>query len=99
MDVPAETTGPGDDALTSSQAARRDRIVTAALGLAAAGGFDAVQMREVAARAVLESIGIPVVPAQLVTSSTEAAQAAARCGSAVARPTSRSCSGTSSTTP
>ncbi len=40
-----------DDALTESQAARRDRILDAALELAAAGGFDSVQMREVAARA------------------------------------------------
>jgi len=40
-----------DDALTESQAARRGRILDAALELAAAGGSDAVQMREVAARA------------------------------------------------
>ncbi|MFM7067862.1 MAG: TetR family transcriptional regulator [Actinomycetes bacterium] len=40
-----------DDVLTTSQIARRDRITTAALELAAEGGFDAVQMREVAARA------------------------------------------------
>ena len=37
--------------LTRSQQARRDRIVAAAVELAASGGFDAVQMREVAARA------------------------------------------------
>ena len=40
-----------DDALTESQAARRGRILDAALDLAADGGFDSVQMREVAARA------------------------------------------------
>jgi len=40
-----------DDTLTESQAARRDRILGAALELSAEGGFDAVQMREVAARA------------------------------------------------
>jgi TetR/AcrR family transcriptional regulator, cholesterol catabolism regulator len=36
------------EALTRSQAARRDRVVTAALELASAGGYDAVQMRDVA---------------------------------------------------
>jgi AcrR family transcriptional regulator len=40
-----------DASLTQSQAARRDRIVAATVELAAEGGFDAVQMREVAARA------------------------------------------------
>ena len=40
-----------DDSLTESQAARRGRILDAALDLSAEGGFDAVQMREVAARA------------------------------------------------
>ena len=40
-----------DDTLTESQAARRGRILDAALELSAEGGFDAVQMREVAARA------------------------------------------------
>ena len=40
-----------DDSLTESQAARRGRILDAALELSAEGGFDAVQMREVAARA------------------------------------------------
>jgi AcrR family transcriptional regulator len=37
--------------LTKSQAARRQRVVTAALALGADGGYDAVQMREVAAHA------------------------------------------------
>ena len=37
--------------LTKSQAARRQRVVTAALSLGADGGYDAVQMREVAAHA------------------------------------------------
>jgi TetR/AcrR family transcriptional regulator, cholesterol catabolism regulator len=36
------------ETLTTSQAARRDRVVTAALQLAAEGGYDAVQMRDVA---------------------------------------------------
>lgn len=40
-----------DDTLTESQAARRGRILDAALELSAGGGFDGVQMREVAARA------------------------------------------------
>ena len=40
-----------DDTLTESQAARRGRILDAAHELSAEGGFDAVQMREVAARA------------------------------------------------
>jgi TetR/AcrR family transcriptional regulator, cholesterol catabolism regulator len=38
-------------ALTKSQAARRQRVVAAALSLGADGGYDAVQMREVAAAA------------------------------------------------
>jgi AcrR family transcriptional regulator len=37
--------------LTSSQAARRDRVIRAALELASEGGYDAVQMRDVVARA------------------------------------------------
>ncbi len=39
------------DALTSSQAARRQRVLQAALQLGAEGGYDAVQMRDVAALA------------------------------------------------
>jgi TetR/AcrR family transcriptional regulator, cholesterol catabolism regulator len=37
--------------LTRNQAARRERVVRAALELAANGGYDVVQMRDVAARA------------------------------------------------
>ena len=37
--------------LTKSQAARRDRVIEAARGLASEGGYDAVQMRAVADRA------------------------------------------------
>jgi len=37
--------------LTKSQAARRERVVRAALELGADGGYDAVQMRDVATRA------------------------------------------------
>jgi TetR/AcrR family transcriptional regulator, cholesterol catabolism regulator len=37
--------------LTKSQAARRDRVIRAAFELGAEGGYDAVQMRDVAARA------------------------------------------------
>ena len=37
--------------LTKSQAARRQRVVAAALELGSEGGYDAVQMRDVAARA------------------------------------------------
>jgi TetR/AcrR family transcriptional regulator, cholesterol catabolism regulator len=36
--------------LTKSQAARRERVIRAALELAAEGGYDAVQMRDVASR-------------------------------------------------
>src|SRR4029453_10121938 len=36
------------DDLTSSQAARRQRVIDAALELGSAGGYDAVQMRDVA---------------------------------------------------
>jgi TetR/AcrR family transcriptional regulator, cholesterol catabolism regulator len=39
------------NALARSQAARRRRVIDAALRLAAAGGFEAVQMRDVAAEA------------------------------------------------
>lgn len=49
--MPSTTSDPTDPTLTRSQQARRDRIVAAAVELAAGGGFDAVQMREVAARA------------------------------------------------
>jgi AcrR family transcriptional regulator len=39
------------DTLTRSQAARRRRVIDAALSLAAQGGYDAVQMRDVATTA------------------------------------------------
>ena len=39
------------ETLTANQAARRGRVLDAALELAAEGGYDAVQMRDVAARA------------------------------------------------
>src|SRR5690242_582952 len=39
------------DQLTKSQAARRQRVIAAALELATEGGYDAVQMRDVATRA------------------------------------------------
>jgi TetR/AcrR family transcriptional regulator, cholesterol catabolism regulator len=39
------------DALTRSQVARRGRVLEAALELASEGGYDAVQMRDVATRA------------------------------------------------
>jgi AcrR family transcriptional regulator len=39
------------DRLTTSQAARRQRVIRAALDLASEGGYDAVQMRDVAQRA------------------------------------------------
>ena len=42
---------PAAPVLTKSQAARRDRVIRAALELGAEGGYDAVQMRDVAARA------------------------------------------------
>lgn len=41
---------PGET-LTTNQAARRQRVIEAAMELAAEGGYDAVQMRDVAARA------------------------------------------------
>ena len=48
-DLPAtaEPTLRGDQ-LTKSQAARRQRVIAAALDLSSAGGYDAVQMRDVA---------------------------------------------------
>ncbi|MBM3671821.1 MAG: TetR/AcrR family transcriptional regulator [Actinobacteria bacterium] len=39
------------EALTPNQAARRSRVIDAAMALAAEGGYDAVQMRDVATRA------------------------------------------------
>lgn len=42
---------PTVDTLTKSQAARRQRVILAALDLAAEGGYEAVQMRDVAGRA------------------------------------------------
>ena len=42
---------PAPEVLTRSQHARRTRVVEAAMELAAEGGYDAVQMRDVAARA------------------------------------------------
>jgi TetR/AcrR family transcriptional regulator, cholesterol catabolism regulator len=44
-EVPAK-----EDQLTKSQAARRGRVIRAAIELAAEGGYEAVQMRDVAAR-------------------------------------------------
>jgi TetR/AcrR family transcriptional regulator, cholesterol catabolism regulator len=46
--MPTETSA--GSALTRSQAARRERVIRAAQELAAEGGYDAVQMRDVAAR-------------------------------------------------
>ncbi len=48
---PPTSTGVAPTALARSQAARRRRLLDATLQLAAAGGFDAVQMRDVAAAA------------------------------------------------
>jgi AcrR family transcriptional regulator len=45
------STAEAADALTKSQAARRQRVLRAALELASEGGYDAVQMRDVATRA------------------------------------------------
>jgi AcrR family transcriptional regulator len=47
--MPAATHSEG--ALTRSQAARRERVIRAALDLGVEGGYDAVQMRDVATRA------------------------------------------------
>lgn len=43
--------GAADGALAKSQAARRRRVIDATLALAAGGGFDGVQMRDVATEA------------------------------------------------
>jgi AcrR family transcriptional regulator len=43
--------GDGNRALTERQAARRERVLKAAIALATSGGYDAVQMRDVAAKA------------------------------------------------
>ena len=48
--APAEPTLRGDQ-LTKSQTARRQRVIAAALELSSAGGYDAVQMRDVAIKA------------------------------------------------
>ncbi|WCO66101.1 TetR family transcriptional regulator [Iamia majanohamensis] len=47
---PATPTGADPATLTATQAARRERVLRAALDLGAEGGYDAVQMRTVAAR-------------------------------------------------
>ena len=44
------STATDTSTLTAAQAARRERVVRAALELAAEGGYDAVQMRDVASR-------------------------------------------------
>jgi len=50
--VAVEGDGPAKpDQLTKSQAARRSRVIRAAIELAAEGGYEAVQMRDVASRA------------------------------------------------
>jgi AcrR family transcriptional regulator len=51
MRSPSAGAEPVATALARSQAARRRRVLDATLELAAAGGFDAVQMRDVAAAA------------------------------------------------
>ncbi|GAC1314291.1 MAG: cholesterol catabolism transcriptional regulator KstR [Acidimicrobiales bacterium] len=52
MAAPSETqAGAPTETLTRSQAARRGRVIDAAIELAAEGGYDAVQMRDVATRA------------------------------------------------
>lgn len=47
----ADDAGARGDQLTKSQAARRERAIAAAMALALEGGYDAVQMRDVAQRA------------------------------------------------
>jgi TetR/AcrR family transcriptional regulator, cholesterol catabolism regulator len=49
--VDSDGSTPSASTLTPGQAARRDRVIRAALELAAEGGYDVVQMRDVAARA------------------------------------------------
>ena len=51
MALSSEGPSEGGDTLTRSQAARRSRVIDAAIELAAEGGYDAVQMRDVATRA------------------------------------------------
>jgi AcrR family transcriptional regulator len=48
---PTPASPPAGSTLARSQAARRERVIRAAFDLAAAGGYDAVQMRDVAGRA------------------------------------------------
>jgi AcrR family transcriptional regulator len=50
-DDPRTPAADGRTALTANQAMRRQRVLVAALKLAGEGGYDAVQMREVAATA------------------------------------------------
>ena len=49
--MPDTPTAAPPPTLTKTQAARRDRVIRAALELGAEGGYDAVQMRDVASRA------------------------------------------------
>jgi TetR/AcrR family transcriptional regulator, cholesterol catabolism regulator len=46
-----DSTEDGGRGLTERQAARRERVVKAAISLASSGGYEAVQMRDVAAKA------------------------------------------------
>lgn len=46
-----ESSRDGERNLTERQAARRERVVKAAIALASSGGYEAVQMRDVAAKA------------------------------------------------
>jgi AcrR family transcriptional regulator len=48
---PSSEAQPESTVLARTQAARRRRVLDATLELAAVGGFDAVQMRDVAAAA------------------------------------------------
>jgi AcrR family transcriptional regulator len=49
--VPEATVSEPTDQLTKSQAARRARVISVAMELASEGGYDAVQMRDVATQA------------------------------------------------
>ena len=51
----------GETTLTKSQTARRERVLRAALDLGATGGYDAVQMRDVATSAGVALDDLPVL--------------------------------------
>ena len=83
-ELPTEDDGSGPARNSALETvARRERMVTAAVELATAGGYDAVQMRDVAARAQV-ALGHPLPP--LLVEGPAPARRARRAGRRAAQP-------------